>query len=62
MNSTETVTRNLKHPESAIPGVSLITTRELKLLDSLNAEDNTLCAILTVKAVFGGVLCEIDKA
>lgn len=44
-----------------IPGVSLISDEELRILDNLPADDQTLTAILTAKAVFGGMIMGITE-
>ena len=41
-----------------IPGISIISEDELRILDSLNCDNRTISSILTAKAVFGGVICE----
>ena len=49
-----------RKPKRKELGLSLITEREVELLEEIDPNQETLSAILTVKAVFNGQICGIE--
>ena len=61
MISTSFKEKELPVIKTAPPGVSPITRAELELLDSFALSSTILGKVLTVKAIFNGIICDTNS-